>query len=111
MHSRTSSASLPVIGSAAKWHIMVDNLNIHQSAALVRWIAEQEGIAPELLGVKGKSGILQSMESRAAFLHDPTHQVVFHYTPHPCVVDEPGGNLAEHAGTQAAQTRELSLAE
>jgi transposase len=64
-----------------KWHIILDNLNTHQSESLVRWIAELEGIAPETLGVKGKSGILQSMESRAAFLHDPTHQVVFYYTP------------------------------
>ena len=66
---------------ATKWHIMLDNLNIHQSESLVRWMAERDGIAAETLGVKGKSGILQSMESRAAFLHDPTHQVVFYYTP------------------------------
>jgi transposase len=66
---------------ASKWHLILDNLNIHQSEALVRWIALREGIAPETLGIKGKRGILQSMESRAAFLHDPTHQVVFHYTP------------------------------
>jgi putative transposase len=66
---------------ATRWHLMVDNLNIHQSESLVRWVAEREGIAPEALGVKGKRGILQSMESRAAFLHDPTHQVVFYYTP------------------------------
>jgi putative transposase len=66
---------------ATKWHIMLDNLNIHQSESLVRWVAQQEGIAPETLGVKGKSGILQSMESRAAFLHDPTHTVVVYYTP------------------------------
>jgi putative transposase len=64
-----------------KWHLMLDNLNIHQSESLVRWVAEREGIAVETLGVKGKSGMLQSMESRAAFLHDPTHQVVFSYTP------------------------------
>jgi hypothetical protein len=73
-----------LIGSspkALKWHLMLDNLNIHQSESLVRWVAELEGIAAETLGVKGKSGILQSMESRAAFLHDPTHQVVFYYTP------------------------------
>lgn len=66
---------------ATKWHLMLDNLNIHQSEALVRWVAEREGIAQETLGVKGKSGILYSMESRAAFLHDTTHQVVFYYTP------------------------------
>ena len=67
--------------TATKWYIILDNLNIHQSESLVCWVAEREGIALETLGVKGKSGILQSMESRAAFLHDPAHTVVFHYTP------------------------------
>ena len=66
---------------ATRWHIILDNLNIHQWESLVCWIAEREGIPSETLGVKGKSGILQSMQSRAAFLHDPTHQVVVYYTP------------------------------
>ena len=42
-----------LIGSspeATKWHIMLDNLNIHQSEALVLWVAQREGIAPETLG-------------------------------------------------------------
>lgn len=67
--------------TATKWNILLDNLNTHQSESLVRWIAELEGISPEGLGSKSKSGILKSMATRAAFLHDPTHKVVFFYTP------------------------------
>ncbi|HEY6408047.1 MAG TPA: transposase [Ktedonobacteraceae bacterium] len=65
---------------ATRWHVVCDQLNTHQSASLVRWVAELSGIEEDL-GVKGESGILASMVSRAAFLSDPTHQVVFHYTP------------------------------
>jgi hypothetical protein len=65
---------------ASRWHIVCDQLNTHQSASLVCWVAELSGI-DEDLGVKGQSGILASMASRAAFLSDPTHKVVFHYTP------------------------------
>lgn len=65
-------------------HIVVDNLNTHKSAALVRWVAKRAGIDAQSLGVKGKRGILRSMKSRAAFLSNPEHPVVFHFTPRHC---------------------------
>ena len=64
-----------------RWHVMMDNLDTHRSESLVRWMADLEGIEQETLGKKGKRGILRSMASRAAFLHDPTPRVVFYYTP------------------------------
>ena len=66
--------------TALRWHVVCDQLNTHQSESLVHWVADLSGLQEDL-GVKGESGILASMASRAAFLSDPSHKVVFHYTP------------------------------
>ena len=63
-----------------RWHFVADNLNVHQSQSLVRFVADCSGLALDL-GEKGKRGILKSIESRTTFLSDLTHKIVFHFTP------------------------------
>jgi len=64
----------------ARWVFVVDQLNIHMSQTLVRVVAAECQYETDL-GVKGQSGILQSMATRQTFLTDPSHRIRFVYLP------------------------------
>lgn len=66
-----------------QWIFIADQLNIHKSSDLVRWVAQECGIK-ENLGVERKHGIIESMKTRAEFLSDETHRIRFVYTPKHC---------------------------
>ena len=64
----------------ALWIFIVDQLNTHKSESLVRLVDTHCDLDMDL-GVKGESGILKSMPTRAAFLSDEAHRIRFVYTP------------------------------
>jgi hypothetical protein len=63
-----------------EWIFVVDQLNIHQSEALVKLVAKECAIEVELDG-KGNLGHIKAMASRRTFLQNPTHRIRFVYTP------------------------------
>jgi hypothetical protein len=78
-HVRATVATDP----NAQWVFIADQLNTHKSASLVSYVTELCGIKTDL-GEKGKSGILENMASRAAFLQSREHRIRFVYTPKHC---------------------------
>lgn len=63
-----------------KYRFVGDQLNTHKSESLVRYVAAYCNIN-QYLGIKGKEGILKSMQTREDFLCDTDKKIVFHYTP------------------------------
>jgi transposase len=64
----------------AGWIFVVDQLNIHQSEALVKLVAKECAIELEL-DRKGNLKNIKAMASRRTFLSEPTHRIRFVYTP------------------------------
>jgi hypothetical protein len=75
-HVTRSVATDPQAG----WVFVVDCLNVHWSASLVKRVAEVCGITAPL-GQKGRRGVLKSQVSRRAFLSDRSHRIRFVYLP------------------------------
>jgi hypothetical protein len=79
-HNKPSKYDFEDDHSAGLWVFVTDQLTTHQSEGLLRLVAQLSELDDQV-GVKGESGILHSMATRAAFLSDPTHRIQFVSVP------------------------------
>ena len=61
----------------AGWVFVMDNLNTHCGEDVVRVVAKKLGLDETTLGAPRKNGVLSTMETRRAFLSDPSHRIRF----------------------------------
>ena len=86
---------------------IMDQLNTHKSASLVRWVAGQVGCRQEL-GVKGMRGILKNQASRMEFLQRSEHTIRFIFTPKHCSWLNPIENWFARLSRAALKGRSLA---
>ena len=86
---------------------IMDLLNTHKSASLVRWVAGQVGCRQEL-GVKGMRGILKNQASRMEFLQRSEHTIRFIFTPKHCSWLNPIENWFARLSRAALKGRSLA---
>lgn len=65
----------------AGWIVVAENLTTHGSASVVLLVAGQCGLLADLLGTKGKSGVLRSVATRREFSMEAGYRVRFIYVP------------------------------
>ena len=94
--------------SATRWHFVVDNLNIHRSESLVRWVADESDL-DLALGREGQARDLAHAAQPGGLPErpDPSDRLSLHAQA--LLLAQPDRDLAEYPGAQAAQTRLVHL--
>lgn len=85
-----------------RFHWVLDNLNTHWNLDVCQLLAQ-------LNGLPFRQRDLRTGVQRRAFLTDPDHQHVFHFTPKHGFVTEPSRTVVQHLGSSLPEARRFRL--